>query len=109
MEIEWIRDMLYHSFVLKMVENTVRDTWLHIEELIEEYRQEGEQRFGIPPLLLHFLSSTFLLACPVMKSPLLHRPLCWPVLHPSPSGRSLQHFRCQVQAVTTPFRLRIVQ
>jgi hypothetical protein len=34
--------MLYHFFVLKMVENTVRDTWLHIEELIEEYRQEGE-------------------------------------------------------------------
>ena len=39
--------MLYHSFALNVVESTIGETWHHIEELIEEYQQDGETRFWL--------------------------------------------------------------
>ena len=36
--IEFFRDMLKHSFVLNLVNETAPNTWKHFEELIEEHR-----------------------------------------------------------------------
>jgi len=36
--IEFFRDMLKHSFVLNLVDETAPNTWKHFEELIEEHR-----------------------------------------------------------------------
>jgi IMP and pyridine-specific 5'-nucleotidase len=36
--IEWIKGLLYHSFVLDSMSSTAEATWAHCEQLIDEHR-----------------------------------------------------------------------
>lgn len=41
---EFLREMLYHSFVLNTVSETAEDTFAHVEALIEEHRNNSDGR-----------------------------------------------------------------
>ena len=40
---EFLREMLYHSFVLNTVSETAEDTFAHVEALIEEHRNNSDE------------------------------------------------------------------